>query len=344
MEEEAKKLKTLIEASNKILITSHISPDPDSISSVSLFTQILRKNFPNKQTSSVFEEAPSDLGFIDGYKDIEFGSLLDHLRELQPNLFVLLDGNNFERCSRHDGAEIRDYTQTNNIKVIIIDHHELAGKDEAQLFINRGSAAVVQDVYEICFDELGLDKPENAEQTAMTGFYADTGGFVYVKAGTQDRIFGFAEKLVARGADIEEVKNRLEAYTEDDMRILSQLSANVTHGDGYSYSFISDEFISSWTAGGRSILQLQRPTNTFLNNYIRNIEGRRWGFIVYKNVLQGDNYYSASFRSQGGVPDVSAYASALGGGGHKPAAGAKFEAASLEDALAKVKSIIDTPS
>jgi nanoRNase/pAp phosphatase (c-di-AMP/oligoRNAs hydrolase) len=42
------------------------------------------------------------------------------------------------------------------------------------------------------------------------------------------------------------------------------------------------------------------------------------------------------------VKDVSAIAASLGGGGHKGAAGAKFEAPSLESAISKVKAAIDS--
>jgi len=165
---------------------------------------------------------------------------------------------------------------------------------------------------------------------------------VYVKAGGQKKLFSFAEELVSAGADIELIKNQLESYTEADMKVLGELAGNLGHGDSYSYSFLSDTFIESWQQSGHSHLQLQRPTNSFLNNYIRNIGGRSWGFIVYRNALQGEDYYSASFRSQGGTPDVSVIAVKLGGGGHKPAAGAKFEAESLEQAIGIVNDTISS--
>jgi len=196
------------------------------------------------------------------------------------------------------------------------------------------------DVYEICFKNLSLEQSPDAAMTAMTGFYADTGGFIYVKAGGQKKMFAFAEELVSNGADIEYIKNKLESYTEADMSVLSELAANVKAGENYTYSYLSDEFIQHWQERGNSNLQLQRPTNNFLNAYIRNISGRKWGFIVYKNLAQGENMYSASFRSQGGKPDVSLFAVKLGGGGHKPAAGAKFEAELIDEAIQKVKNAI----
>lgn len=342
MAEEVKQLEDLIQNAQSILITSHISPDPDAVSSVLLLGKTLKFNYPDKAITMVLEEEPAGLEFLGGYKEIDFGPIFQSLESSKPDLFILLDGNNYERCSRHDGEVIRNYIRQYSVNVIIVDHHEQDGKDDADVYINNMSASTVQEVYAICFRSMGLKQPKSAPQTAMTGFYADTGGFVYVKSGQQDAVFGFAKDLVDAGADIEAAKYDLDSYAESDMMVIGRLASNTSHSDGYTYSFLEDEFMDDWLKNHQQA-ELQRPTNTFLNEYIRNIDGRKWGFIVYKNPLQGEHYYSASFRSKGGHPDVAAIASKLGGGGHKPAAGAKFEAGSLNDAINKVKSTISGP-
>jgi phosphoesterase RecJ-like protein len=341
---EIKKLKQLIENSGRILITSHISPDPDAVSSVLLLMRTLKLNFPHKTIHAALEEEPSDLDFLQGYQALEFKPLSKELEAFKPDLFILLDGNNYERASRKDGQKIRDYVAANRPATVVIDHHEEAGKDDVDIFINRQSPSTVQDIYRICFDELGFKKPAGSAQTAMTGFYADTGGFVYLKAGQSDKVFGFADKLVNDGADVESVKYRLESYSEADMAVIGELAGNIAHDGDYTYSYLNDNFVAGWLSSGHSHSDLQRGTNMFLNGFIRNIDGRRWGFIVYKNSLEGDDIYSASFRSQAGQPDVSAIARQLGGGGHKPAAGARFEARSIEDAVHGVKAVIKIES
>ena len=336
---DVQRFKELVNSSERILITSHISPDPDAVSSIALMGAALAQNFEDKQIMMVAEEKPTGLGFLAGFDQILFEPVFEKISQFKPDLFILLDANNYERCSRQDGQKIREYVSANSVKTIVIDHHETAGKDDVTLFVNNHQPSTVQEVY-TTLGLAGLAKPPGAAQTAMTGFYADTGGFVYVKDGRAEEVFGFAAQLVKDGADIEAVKNQLESYSEKDIKILGRLAANITHGRDYSYSFLSDDFINR---SNLTSLDLQRPTNTFLNSYIRNIDGRRWGFIVYKNLLQGGDYYSVSFRSQGGEPDVSLMAQALGGGGHKPAAGAKFEAKSLEEAIDRVKKTIMEP-
>jgi bifunctional oligoribonuclease and PAP phosphatase NrnA len=340
METDVKELKALIENSGRILVTSHISPDPDAVSSVLLMSSALELNFPDKKVLAVLEEEPSDLGFLAGYQKIVFAPLAEKTKDFKPELFILLDGNNFERASRKDGKELREFILEVGIKTAVIDHHEDTGKDQVDVFVNDHSPSTVQDVYRICFDELNMKKPAAAAQTAMAGFYADTGGFVYVKEGRSDKVFGFAAKLVDEGADVEAVKYHMDSYRESDMAVIGELARNLSHESDFTYSFLKDDFISGWIKEGRSHLELQRGANAFMNGYIRNIDGRRWGFIVYKNSLEGTGVYSASFRSEAGQPDVSLIAGKLGGGGHKPAAGARFEASSVSEALHKVKAAI----
>jgi bifunctional oligoribonuclease and PAP phosphatase NrnA len=334
------KLEQLVGGATRILITSHISPDPDAVSSVLLFMSALELNFLDKKILACLEEMPTGLEFIDGYQKLSFGPLIDELNNFKPDLFILLDGNNYERASRKDGQKVRDFVKADDVKTVIIDHHEEAGKDSVDVFINSFSPSTVQDVYEVCFDQMRLKEPPSAAQTAMTGFYADTGGFVYVKAGQPDKVFSFAEKLVRHGADIEQTKYHLESYTEADMKVIGELARNISYHQNYNYSYITDDFIANWLTQGKGHSEFQRGTNSFLNNYIRNIDDRSWGFIVYKNTLESDGIYSASFRSQNGRPDVSLIAGRLGGGGHKPAAGARFEAKSVDEAVKTVKQTI----
>ena len=336
------KLKHLIESSDRIMVTSHISPDPDAVSSLVLLAETLRLNYPAKSVHAVLEEEPANLAFISGYGNIEFTPVYEAIGKVKPELFILLDGNNFERCSRHDSAGIRQFISSNSVRTAIIDHHEPEGKDESDVYINRNSPACVQDVYEVCFDDLKLQTPPDSAQTAMVGLYADSGGFAYMKDGSHKRLFALAVRLVDEGASVEKIKNRLSRYSSDNMSALKELLNNIQRGGEYTYSFLGDEFMDDWLRKGRTYPALQLSTGVFLDDFIRNIDDRQWGFIVYMNKLQGDGVYSVSLRAVNGVKDVSLIASSLGGGGHKGAAGAKFEASSVEDALAKVKTAIDS--
>src|SRR5476651_941026 len=222
------KFKQLVDDAERILITSHTSPDPDAVASLLLLGTTLQGNYPDKQIQMVLEEEPDGLDFLTGYDTIQLRPLLEASKELKPELVIIVDANNYERVSRHDGIALREYLEQNNTKLAIIDHHLPDDKEDAQVYINSGSLAAVQDVYETCFDQLGLKKPDSYAQTTMAGLYADSGGFAYASS-RDDQTFELAGKLVAAGADIEGIKNRLNQYTEDQMKVQGELIANISH-------------------------------------------------------------------------------------------------------------------
>ena len=322
------------------MITAHVSPDPDAVASVILLGTTLKLNYPDKEIKLVLEEEPANLDSLTGYDQIEFMPIAKALNDFAPQLFFLLDGNNYERCSRHDGQKIRDYLRENSVKTVVIDHHELADKDEVDIFINNGSMATAQDVYDICFHQLKLKPPQDYAQIAMVGLYADSGGFAYSKGNNEDSVFDLAKELVNHGAKIEDAKNFLSQYNDADIQVLNELLTNLSSTQDYTYSFLGDQFIKEWSSSGKSQAELKTGVGTFLNEYLRNIDGRQWGLIVFKNTLDGDDMYSVSFRAVNGVKDVAQIARRLDGGGHKPAAGGKVQAANLEDAIQKVKEAI----
>ena len=124
------------------------------------------------------------------------------------------------------------------------------------------------------------------------------------------------------------------------MSVIAHLAANVSHDSDYSYSFLSDEFVKQWLESGKTTTALHSALKHFVNNYIRNIGKRQWGFSVYHNALDGQDVYSVSFRSLNGYRNVATIAQELGGGGHSAAAGAEVRANSVEEAVTKIKEII----
>src|SRR5258708_5262128 len=97
MDAEASKLEQLIKNAQKILITSHISPDPDAVSSLLLLGTTIKFNYSDKTVQMVLEEQPFGLNSLSGHEDIGFGSIVQALNSYRPDLFILLDGNNYSR-------------------------------------------------------------------------------------------------------------------------------------------------------------------------------------------------------------------------------------------------------
>lgn len=332
-------LKLLIEAANAILITSHIGPDADSLCSSLVLEATLKENYNDKKIVVCMEEEYNPLAFLVGYESIQFGILSDNFNKHQPDLLIILDASNLARCSR-EPESARSYIDEQGAKIAVIDHHEPIEVEPGAVYINQASPAVTQDICEICFDQWKLRKPEAYAQTAMVGLYSDTGGFTYDNPRYKDT-FKLAASLIADGASPELAANQLTQYSKDGLAVLNELIKNLNQTKDCTYSYISDEFYSAWQRDGRPADAIHEGFDIFLHNFIRNVEGRFWGFTVYPDPKAKEKTYSVSFRSLQGRVDVSALARQLGGGGHKPAAGAKIKAESVGAALEAVKTVVE---
>ncbi len=333
------KFKQLLETAKRVLITSHISPDPDAVSSVLLLGTVIRKNFPDKQIRMVLEEEPTrDLSFLFGYKDVVFRSLLDAAKEFKPDLFIMVDAMNYGRVSRSDADKLSSFLRESKSKTATLDHHTEVSRDDVDIYINDHLPATAQQIYKLAFDDWGLQKPDGYAQTTLLGIISDTARFKYDNPAHR-QTFKIIDELLDNGASIEALENRLERYSPEQMLVFSNLAKNVTDsGSDYTYSFIDDGFsqkIKDQTA-------FKVACELFTSQFTRSIGDNLWGFLVYPEELNGKPAYSVSFRSANRVRDVAELAGKLGGGGHKRASGAKgIQATSVQDAVKKVQTAIE---
>ena len=342
MEQQIKELNKLIKNSERIVITSHISPDPDAVSSVLLLGRILETNYPDKKNEMVMEEEPlSDLSFLQGYDLLKFTPVKQALVDLNADLFVIVDANSYDRVSRNEGEQIRSYVakRKDDLRTAIIDHHELDGREGVDVFINNKRPATAEEVCVLFFEQMHLKKPEGYAETALLGIISDTQRHRFDHPGYRET-YRIVSDLLDAGASIEKLESKLEHYNKNELEAIAHLAANIASRDGYTYSFISDEFLNEWQAQNKPVIDLKNAAELFVNKFIRNFEGNKWGFIVYPELVAGPGCWDVSFRALSGSQDVSAIARNLGGGGHKPAAGAKIEAASVGEAIQKVQNVI----
>jgi phosphoesterase RecJ-like protein len=329
-------LKKIIESSDKILVTSHISPDPDSICSILLTGTSLQANFPDKQITIFSEELAEGLEFLDGYSEIQSGDLGDAINRIAPDLIILVDAMNYTRATRGDVHELLN----KNMDLVILDHHPEVGVAPNKLYINDGYPAAVQQVYETFFHELNFEKPQTYAQTTMAGLYSDTGGFAYLNNQYKKTLVLVAE-LLETGIKIEKIRHLLHRYSKDHLIVLAELSKNISVFNDCTYSFLTDEFVDEWKKQGKSVTVMRTGTKIFTDDFIRNIDGRVWGFLVYPDPIEGEGCYSVSLRSVAGVVDVSVVAAKLNGGGHVSASGARLKAQNINEAIEKIKEAIN---
>lgn len=333
--------RQLVETAGKILITSHISPDPDAVTSALLVGRTLKYNFPEKDVQIVLEEEPArKIDFLDGYDEIKFKLLLEAVAEFQPDLIILVDAAGFDRVSRVDGVKLRQLINSRQIKTAIIDHHEQHGRDDARVYINNQRPATAQEAYELLFEELNFQKPRGYAETTLLGIISDTARHKFDNP-IHRQTYRVVSDLIDAGASIEKLEAKMDRYDVDQLMVLNNLISNITDSDqGYTYSFIDDKLSQNWLISGKSVDSFKLGLEEFTNRFLKNFQKNYWGFAVYMEMVGQRGFYGVSFRSVSGVKDVSKIAYMLGGGGHKAAAGAKFEASSVEAAIERVKAVI----
>lgn len=341
MEGETEKFRQLLESAQKILITSHISPDPDAVSSVLLLGTTLKLNYPDKKVSMILEEKPArKVDFLEDYNEIEFKPVLRSTDELQPDLFILLDAPGCDRASRFKASQLRQMLESRQTKVAIIDHHEEHGKDESNVYINNLRPATAQEVYELLFDKLNLKKPAGYAQTTLLGIISDTARHKFDNPVHRDT-YRIVSDLLDAGASIEELETKMDRYDAQQLLVFNNLISNITDsGDGYTYSFTDDDFTEEWLRSGKPIDSFKLGFEEFTSRFLRNVGNNYWGFAIYRELVGPPGTYGVSLRAASGTKDVSKIAHKLGGGGHKGAAGAKFAASNIDEALEKVKAAI----
>ncbi len=338
---QIKELNQLIGDSRRILITSHISPDPDALSSALILGRALKLNFPDKAVKMVLEEKPDkDLSFLKGYDEVDFLSLAQTAKQFEPDLFIIVDASSYARVARTDSDELSSFIRDKKIKTAVIDHHEEAGKDDTDVFINNKRPATAEEVYVLLFEQLNLRKPDGFAEATLLGINSDTQRHKFDHPGYRET-FRIISDLLDAGASVEKLENKLEHYNKNEMDVLSHLSANISSGPpGCTYSFISDEFTEKWQAASKPAADIKNGSEFFINQFIRNFDNNSWGFIVHPELVSGPGHYGISLRSLSGAMDVSTIAAKLGGGGHKPAAGAKITAKNVEEAIEQVHQAI----
>lgn len=326
------KFAELVQSSQNIVVTSHISPDPDAVASSLLLAETLKLNFPDKKITLALEDQPAqNLNFLHGFGDIVFGPLVTTVESTQPDLFIITDADDYDRVSRTEGQKLHDYLVQHAVPVAVIDHHAPDEHSIQTNVINRRGPAAAQEVYHLCFMVLNWQKPEDYATTTLLGIIIDTVRFRYENP-LHRETFEIVNDLLDAGADIQRLEDRIDRYTDAQMEVLAELLSHTTHENDYSYSFVSDEFFKSFMDAGKPYAEMKSILGMFGDEFIRKIGERRWGFTVYQDPTVPDTY-KVSFRAITGAKNVQEIAVKLGGGGHIPAAAATIKAKTISEAL-----------
>lgn len=314
MSDQVKKLAPVIleeiKKADKILLHCHPNPDPDSIGSALAMMQVLRRMGKKVTVIAGDSPKPKSLSFFPGFDQI----VAKNYFEIGPenfDLFIIQDSGAVGLVSSLKEVEFPD-----SLSTIVIDHHRTnTGFGKINL-IDSTYPAVCQLLFDL-FAAWDVKIDADMAVCLFIGMYADTGGFKFASV-TPDT-FLIASELVQvnpdfwkfifqlqnsndqyfirfRGLALSNVKTFFEAQVAISAISLAEIEKNAIPLDNIRGSDISSELIT--------------------------VIGWKIGISL---IEKAKGLCRLSIRSRDEtIFDVSLLAEALGGGGHKGAAGASL--------------------
>lgn len=315
-----------IDQAESIVISSHISPDDDSISSVlAIYYYLTEIKGKNKVNIIYTGTQINNWEYFLNFDQIVFvEDLAAHVKDI--DLLILVDGSGWGRFSREKMPE--------NLhgKVVCLDHHP----NPEDLFdlhlVATQYPAAAEIVYRIFFENEKLNK--DICETLLLGITGDTGNFRYLKSDQADTIL-IAHKLVSEGeVYLDDLKTKYENMEEKVFKALAEYMKNseILEIDGwpkFMVTHVDQDYVSEHDLDDNQV----KEASASFTQYLRYIKGVTWGFIL---TPRSDGATHISFRSSPGSVNVNKIATAFGGGGHVRASGGKVENQNVVSAKAAI--------
>lgn len=307
-----------IKKSKNILITLHTNPDGDSIgSSLALFHALTKIG---KKVSVVSGDYSLNSAFLSlpGAKQIINKNFFD-LDLSKFDLYIINDIASPTQISR-----TQEITFPPTLKTIIIDHH-ITNTGFADInLIDSSYPATCQLIFDL-FQTNRIKITPNIAACLFLGLYTDTGGFKYL--GTTDKTFLAAAHITKIYPEFHKLIFDLENNDHPDrLKFLSLILATVeTHfSDSIAIASLSHQSIKDYNLNPSSI------SSSEIANILKSITGWQIGVAIIE--YQSNNVKVSLRTRDADKYDLSILAAALGGGGHKAAAGLALKDTSIDEA------------
>jgi bifunctional oligoribonuclease and PAP phosphatase NrnA len=278
-----------------IVLISHVDPDGDALASTLALKLAL--DSLGKATQLAMEP-PRYLKFL-----VEDSDIVPSLESLAPDtLLVVMD---VEVGPRATGAPLEQAAF-----IINIDHHGSNPRKGDLSCVEPSKAATAQMTKDL-ITALAVPWTVPMATVCLSGILTDTGNFRY--GNTTPEVLQDAGELIAKGVDYAELTDRLQFRHPDYFRMLGMVMSTISfHADGLLV-------MAHMT---KAMIDTLGPTDDDSNDYvglIRYAEGSKVAVFLREQ----DDVIKISVRTRDGV-SAQRICTALGGGGHVNAAGAKL--------------------
>ena len=288
-----------------VLLSSHANPDGDAIGSELGLARLLG-SAGKSVTIWNLHPTPTIFTPLPGSDRIHVGSEPPSGFPVGFDLAFVLECPTLDRT----GLE----AQLTALPLVNVDHHLGNQRYGVENWVDTEAPAVGVMVAELA-RALGWRLDTETAACLFLALVTDTGGFRFANANAV--AFEAAARLVRDGAPVERVSHWLyESQPEGAVRLLGELLATVRRHDGGRIAtchLTAEMFARAGAARGDSEGLIDTP---------RSIAGVE-AVALFRSLSDADDW-KVSLRSRGDV-DVQKVAQLEGGGGHKNAAGCRFQ-------------------
>ena len=315
--EKAPLILAEIKKAKSVLLHCHPSPDPDSVCSAlamkSVCEQLGVKATVIRGDSTYISDGFARFPGIDTIVGTHFGEI----DITQFDLFIILDSGSPGMIS-YKATPVFPLP----IRTIAIDHHK-SNESYADINLIDVCSSTAFALFEL-FTVWGVTITHDIALNLFMGIYTDSGGFKYPPTGYRD--FEAAATLVKIAPDFTEAIFCLENSNSTESIYFETMALDSLKT--YLQGNIAVTSVSFKALQEKGIVL--DAIHTDIPNKLKSVVGWNVGMIFTE---REPRHIKVSMRSRNGERfDVSKLAVALGGGGHRAAAGIRFTDMSMEEA------------
>ncbi len=326
-ESKIARLKRLIEESEKIVITCHLTPDGDALGSTLALCRLL--NSMGKNAHVVTPDVPaSTLMFIPGVKEvIPYTRFEEFAVQLfsEADLIMCLDFNALQRVDR-----LKDLLISSTAPKVLIDHH-INPENFADIVISHPEISSTCMLLFRVICALGWEPliDRDIATCIYTGMMTDTGNFSY---NSEDPyLYVVIAELLKKGIEKDKIyKQAFNTKSEAMLRL-----------NGFALA----ERMRLFPEHKAALITLSADDLSRFHYHQGDTEGLvnmplampSVEYVAY--LREGPEYIKVSTRSEGDIPVNDLCERFFNGGGHKNAAGGEFYG-TLEEAASIFVSVL----
>ena len=327
LEDNVSRSYKLIEAAERIVILTHLSPDGDAVGSSLGLYHFLRE-IGKEPVVVVPNRFPSFLNWMSGAADIVV--LEEKHKEVQgliteADLLICVDFNDLKRI---DGA--KPFVEQSHAKKILIDHH-LSPEAFADVTISHPEISSSSELVFRLICRMGFFQniTQACAESIYVGMMTDTGNFSY--ASQSPEIYHIISELLSKGIDKDNIYRLVyNTYSENRMRLMG---------------FCLVEKMKLYKEQRTAVISLSLDELARFDYQVGDAEGfvniplSIEGIDISVFVREDVKKVKMSFRSQGTFPVNKMASTYFNGGGHLNAAGGESYL-SLAETLDKLEKVI----